>query len=83
MYFLCNIVLLLLIRIYRFDYVSGDDKIDHTNIAEFPDNLKDIKSSDVFQTRHNHLDKMSKGMRYLPSSHRKFEKSYFRIEYYL
>ena len=72
MYLLCNIVLLLLIGIYHFDYVSGDAKIDHPNIAGFPENLKDTKIFDVFQTQHNHLDKRSKGMNHLTSSHRKF-----------
>ena len=79
MYFLCNIVLLLLIGIYHFDYVSGDDKLDHTNIAGFPKNPKDTKSLDVFQTQHNHLDKRSKGMNYLTSSHRKFGESFYRV----
>ena len=73
MYLLCNIVLLLLIGIYHFNYISGDDKIDHTNIAGFPENLKDTKSLDVFQTHYNHLDKRSKGMNYLTSFHRKLK----------
>ena len=76
MYFLCNIVLLLLIGIYHLDYVSGDDKLDHTNIAAFPENLKDKKSSDIFQTQQNHLDKRSKGMNYLTPCHRKFGESF-------
>ena len=76
MYFLCNIVLLLLIGIYHFDYVSADDKLDLTNIAGLPKNPKDTKSLDVFQTQHNHLDKRSKGMNYLTSFHRKFKSWY-------
>ena len=72
MYLLCNIVLILLIGVCHLEYVSGDNKIDHTDIVGFPENLKDTKSLDVFQTQHNHLDKRSKGMNYLTSSHRKF-----------
>ena len=62
MYLSSKIVLLLLVGVCHIYYVSGDYKINHTNIDGFPENLKDSKSLDIFQTKHHHLDKRRQGM---------------------
>ena len=62
MYLSSKIVLLLLVGVCLIYYVSGDYKINHTNIDGFPENLKDSKSLDIFQTKHHHLDKRRQGM---------------------
>ena len=77
MYLLCNIFLILLIGVCHLEYVSGDNKIDYTNVEGFFENHKDTKSSENFQTNHNDLDKRdlkgkSKGRNYVTSFHRKF-----------
>ena len=77
MYLLCNIVLILFIGVCHLEYVPGDNKIDYTNVEGFPENHKDTKSLENFQTNHNDLDKrnlkgMSKGRNYVTSFHRKF-----------
>ena len=77
MYLLCNIVLILLIGVCHLEYVSGDNKIDYTNVEGFLENHKDTKSLENFQTNHNDLDKRnlkgkSKGRNYVTSFHRKF-----------
>ena len=77
MYLLCNIVLILLIGVCHLEYVSGDNKIDYTNVEGLLENHKDSKGLDNFQTNHNDLDKRnlkgkSKGRNYVTSFHRKF-----------
>ena len=62
MYLSSKIVLLLLVGVYHIYYVSGDYKINHTNIDGFPENLKDLKSLDIFQTKHHYLDQRRTGM---------------------
>ena len=76
MYLSCNIVLILLIGVYHLEYVSGDNEIDHTNVEGFPENHKDTKSLEDFQTNHNDLYKRnlrgkSKGRNYMTSLNRK------------
>ena len=84
MYLLCNIVLILLIGVCHLEYVSGDNKIDYTNVEGLLENHKDSKGLDNFQTNHNDLDKRnlkgkSKGRNYVTSFHRKFGESYILL----
>ena len=81
MYLSCNIVLILLIGVYHFEYISGDNKIDHTNVEWFPENHKDTKSLENFQTNHNDLDTRnlrgkSKGRNHVASFNRIFGESF-------